>query len=100
MVAIIRYRAQVTEEKDLQTQCSLHILLINLAPKVLRYSFHYLTLMGLASLVAHNAGDLGLIPGLGRFPGEGNSNLLQYFCLKNSTDRGAWWAVHEWQRVG
>ena len=36
---------------------------------------------------------LGLIPGLGRFPGEGNGNLLQYSCLENSMDRGAWWAT-------
>ena len=38
----------------------------------------------------YNAGDLGSIPGLGRFPGEGNDNLLQYSCLENSMDRGAW----------
>ena len=37
-----------------------------------------------------NAGDLGLIPGLGRFPGEGNGNPLQYSCLENPIDRGAW----------
>ena len=43
-----------------------------------------------------NAGDVGLISGLGRCPGEGNGNLLQYSCLENSMDRGAWWAmVHE-----
>ena len=46
-----------------------------------------------------NAGDLismDLIPGSGRSPGEGNGNPLQYSCLKNSMDRGAWWAmVHE-----
>ena len=43
-----------------------------------------------------NAGDLGLVPGLRRSPGEGNGNPLQYSCLENSTDRGAWWAtVHE-----
>ena len=36
---------------------------------------------------ACNAGDLGLIPGLGRSPGEGNGNPLQYSCLKNSMDR-------------
>ena len=40
---------------------------------------------------AYNAGDLGSIPGSGRSPGEGNSYLLQYSCLKNSMDRGAWW---------
>ena len=41
---------------------------------------------------ACNAGDLGLIPGLGRSPGEGNGNPLQYSCLENPMDRGAWWA--------
>ena len=37
---------------------------------------------------ACNAGDLGSIPGLGRFPGEGNGHPLQYSCLENSMDRG------------
>ena len=37
-----------------------------------------------------NAGDLGLIPGSGRIPGEGNGNPLQYSCLENPTDGGAW----------
>ena len=42
-----------------------------------------------------NAGDKGLIPGSGRSPGEGNGNSLQYSCLGNPMDRGAWWiAVH------
>ena len=36
------------------------------------------------------AGDLGLIPGPGRCPGEGTGNSLQYFCLENSMDGGAW----------
>ena len=40
-----------------------------------------------------NAGDEGSIPGWGRFPGEGNDNSLQYSCLGNPTDRGAWWAT-------
>ena len=40
-----------------------------------------------------NIGDMGLIPGLGRSPGEGNGNPLQYSCLGNSMDRGAWWAT-------
>ena len=44
---------------------------------------------------ACNAGDPGSIPGLGRFLGEGNGNPLQYSCLENPMDRGAWWAkVH------
>ena len=42
---------------------------------------------------AYNAGDLGLIPGLGRSPGEGNGNPLQYSCLENLMDRGAWQAT-------
>ena len=43
-----------------------------------------------------NAGDItdtGLIPGSGRSPREGNGNPLQYFCLENSMDRGAWQAT-------
>ena len=39
---------------------------------------------------AYNAGDPGSIPGSGRFPGEGNGNLLQYSCLENPMDGGAW----------
>ena len=42
---------------------------------------------------AHNEGDPGLIPGSGRSPGEGNGNPLQYSCLENSMDGGAWWAI-------
>ena len=42
---------------------------------------------------ACNAGDLGLTPGLGRSPGEGNGNPLQYSYLENPMDRGAWWAT-------
>ena len=42
---------------------------------------------------ASNMGDLGSIPGLGRFPGEGNGNPLQYSCLENPMDGGAWWAT-------
>ena len=42
---------------------------------------------------ACNAGDLGLIPGLGRYPEEGNGNLLQYSDLESSKDRGAYSAT-------
>ena len=41
----------------------------------------------------YNAGDLGLIPGSERSPGEGNGNPLQYYCPENPIDRGAWWAT-------
>ena len=40
---------------------------------------------------ACNAGDLGSIPGSGRSPGNGNGKPLQYSCLENPMDRGAWW---------
>ena len=42
---------------------------------------------------AGDTGDTGSTPGLGRSPGGGNGNLLQYSCLENSMDRGAWWAT-------
>ena len=45
---------------------------------------------------ARDVRDRGLIPGLGRIPGEGNGNPLQYSCLENLMDRGAWWTtVHQ-----
>ena len=65
-----------------------------------RYTYlHYVyTLMGLlggtvvknSPASAGDARDLGSIPGSGRSPGVGNGNLLQYSCLENSLDRGAW----------
>ena len=55
---------------------------------------HYHFLRGSEVKVpAWNAGDLGLIPGLGRSPGEGNGNPLQYSCLENPMEGGAWWAI-------
>ena len=42
---------------------------------------------------AGNVRDLGLIPGLGRSPGEGNGNPLQYSCLENPMDKGDWQAT-------
>ena len=53
--------------------------------------FHWASLIGKESTC--NAGDLGLIPGSGRSLGEGNGNPLQYSCLENPMDRGAWWAT-------
>ena len=52
--------------------------------------------MALVKNIPANAGDTGdaaLIPGLGRSPGEGNGNPLQYFCLGNAMDRGTWQAT-------
>ena len=42
---------------------------------------------------AYNAGDLGSVPGLRRSPGERNGYPLQYSCLENAMDRGAWWPI-------
>ena len=42
---------------------------------------------------ACNVGDPGSIPELGRYPGEGNGNPLQYSCLENPMNRGDWWAA-------
>ena len=52
----------------------------------------------------YNVGDSGSIPGLGRSPGEGNGNSLQYSCLENYMDGGAWWAIvhgvaKSWKRL-
>ena len=43
--------------------------------------------------IARDIRDMGSIPGLGRSPGEGNGNPLQYSCLENLMDRGSWWAT-------
>ena len=62
---------------------------------------HTIMLKGFPGVSDHkestcNVGDPGSIPGSGRFPGEGSSNPLQYSCLENSADRGAWQAtVHK-----
>ena len=49
--------------------------------------------LGRTDLPMQETRDAGLIPGLGRSPGEGNGNPLQYSCLENSMDRGAWWVT-------
>ena len=61
-----------------------------------RLHFHFLLGFPGGSEVkasACNVGDLGSIPGLGRSPGEGNGNPLQYSHLENPMDGGAWWAT-------
>ena len=46
-----------------------------------------------SACIIGDAGDTGSVPGSGRSPGGGNDNPLQYSCLENSTDRGAWRAT-------
>ena len=58
--------------------------------------FDYLVCFPCSSVGKESAcsvGDLGLIPGSGRSPGEGNDNPLQYPCLEKFMDTGAWWAA-------
>ena len=59
------------------------------------YVYVYIQISLVAQTVKrlYNAGDLGSIPGLGRSPGEGNGSPLQYYCLENPMDRGAWQAT-------
>ena len=67
-------------------------------------NYPYLDLLGfphssVGKSSTYSAGDLGSIPGLGRSPGEGNGNPLQYSCLENPMDRGAWRATYSpWGR--
>ena len=60
---------------------------------VLSVGFPGSTVVKNQSANAGGATDVGLMPGSGRSPGEGNGNPLQYSCLENPMDRGAWWAT-------
>ena len=51
-------------------------------------------------VISRDIGDGDLIPGLRRTPGEGNGNPLQYSCLENPMDGGAWWATKDHKRAG
>ena len=75
------------------------LVFVSIQPVCVFWLEHLIHFHSRASLVAQvkasscNAGDLGLIPGLGRCTGEGNGNPLQYSCLENPMDREAWWAT-------
>ena len=59
------------------------------------YKYYYMwdfTGVSVVKNLPTNAGDMGLIPGSGRSPGEENGNLLQHSCLGNPMDREVWWA--------
>ena len=70
-----------------------HYFILFMAEKYSIYTHTYCYCGPNGKESACSAGDQGSIPGLGRFPGEGNGNKLQYSCLENSMDRGAWWAI-------
>ena len=67
------------------------------ATRTVLFSFHLgchrLSCSSVGKESACSVGDPGSIPGLGRSPGEGNGNPLQYPCLENLMDRGTWWAA-------
>ena len=67
-----------------------HFVIITVIHRFIIYSFPR---GSVSEESACNAGDPGSIPGLERSPGEGNGNPLQYPCLENPMDRGAWWAI-------
>ena len=74
---------------------SLLLTVIPLGKRVISYLPLYLYLPD-GSVVKNppaNAGDMDSVSGLGRSPGEGNGNPVQYFCLGDPMDRGAWWAT-------
>ena len=100
---------QVTKGNYYELKCVLLSSLSNSCVGILTHStsemWHYLEITSLqmsfikvryfpggsdGKASAYNEGDPGLIPGLGRSPGEGNGNPLQYSCLGNPIDRGAW----------
>ena len=70
-----------------------HKLINTLLPFKFNYIFWVSLVAQMVKTLPVNAGDLGSIPGLQRLPGEGNGNPLQYSCLGNPMDRGAWWAT-------
>ena len=61
-----------------------------------QYGFPEATVIMHLTASAGGARDVNSIPGFGRSPGVGNWNPLQYSCVENSTDRGAWWARVQW----
>ena len=60
---------------------------------MLNFESHHLENGSVVKNLPANAGDKGSVPGLRRSPGEGIGNPLQYSCLGNLMDRGAWWAI-------
>ena len=81
----------------IKINCSLVFLIFGKALTMMYFGASQVVLM--VKNPPANAGDirnLGLIPGCGRSPGEGNGYPLQYSCLENTMDRGAWCAIVHW----
>ena len=70
-----------------------YVILLKVVPRPFPVSWAPLYHSSVGKESACKAGDLGLIPGLGRYPGEGNGNPLWYSCLENPMDRGVWQAT-------
>ena len=107
-VVFLYFFALMAEEGFLVSSCySLELCIKMLLSFLFSFAFQFsVDLIGGLEVKASacNAEDLSSIPGLGRSPGEGNGNPLQYSCLENPMDRGAWWAtVHgvakSWTRL-
>ena len=78
-----------------------YVVLLKVVPRPFPVSWAPLYHSSVGKESACKAGDLGLIPGLGRYPGEGNGSALWYSCLENPMDRGVWQAtVYGVARVG
>ena len=70
-----------------------HVILLNVVPCPLPSCFKGILYVSVGSggkASVYNVGDPGSSPGLGRSPREGNGSLLQYYCLENPMNRGAW----------
>ena len=93
LIYICRYMVYSTR---MHKPCSHPVMHAWLMHSVWNYSLHLTSTdhrQWLPRWLSASAGDVGLIPGSGRSPGEGNGYSLQYSCLENPMDRRSWWAI-------
>ena len=84
---------QQQQQQHTTEQCNYHLLIIEYSKFMIQYVLDGLPRWLSDKESTCQAGDVGLIPGWGRYPGEGNGNSLQYSCLGSPMDRGAWRAT-------
>ena len=102
-ICILPWSIFITSFKKIETQCIYNIVLVS----VVQHSdsvFLHIIFYSDGKESSCNAGDLDLIPGLRRFPREGDGNPLQYSCLEKPMDGGAWQAIvhrvaKSWRRL-